>query len=166
MQDTGTLGFVDLLIESNPPRNCFTVLEIKNMQIDYVDLRGSPTYKAAQLVAMSLTEILKLGLTSKFHPPTVEEWLEGEDEDGDIGDQLREYVKGPTVKAKKKVRAYMVVIIGSRHILIREMDRKGEWTGDWRLVGKEQEAPPKKTPAKKPPAKKAPAPVKKTRAPA
>ena len=138
MQDTGTLGFVDLLIESNPPRNCFTVLEIKNMQIDYVDLRGSPRYKAAQLVAMSLTEILKLGLTSNFHPPTVEEWLEGDK----IRKQLYSYVAGPTVEAKEKVHAYMVVIIGSRHILIREMDGEGEWTGDWKLVGKEQEAPP------------------------
>ena len=37
----------------------------------------------------------------------------------------------------ERFRAYAAVIIGSRHILIREMDHKGEWTGGWRLIQKE-----------------------------
>jgi len=124
-----------LLIESNPPRNCFTVLEIKNIQIDYLVLKGTRTDKAKQLVAMSLAQILKLGLKSENHPPSMEKWLEGDV----ICKQLRSYVTSATVRAKEKVRAYMVVIIGSRHILIREMDGEGEWTGDWKLVGREQD---------------------------
>jgi len=146
-------GFIDLLIESN---NYCTVLEMKNLQTDYVVLDGDCEDKAKQLVDMSLTQILKLKVESDFHPPTVEEWLEGDK----IRKQLYSYVAGPTVEAKEKVRAYMVVIIGSRHILIREMDRKGKWTGDWKLVQRVLDAQPKEIPAKKPPAKKTRAPAK------
>ena len=151
-----------MLIESN---NCYTVLEMKNVQIDYVVLKGDREDKAKQLVDMSLTQILKLGVKGGFHgSTTIEDWLEGDK----IREQLCSYVTSPTVKAKEKVRAYMVVIIGSRHILIREMDGEGKWTGDWKLVrrvldkegGFEVKAPPKKTPAKKPPAEKARAPAK------
>jgi len=160
-EDTGQVGFVDLLIESNPPRNCFTVLEIKNMQIDYLVLKGTRTDKAKQLVALSLTQILKLGLKSENHPPTVEKWLEGDV----IRKQLRSYVTSATVRAKEKVRVYMVVIIGSRHILIREMDGEGEWTGDWKLVGGSRTRRRSGSPAEvdsrqKPPTKKARAPAK------
>ena len=133
-EDTGQVGFVDLLIESNPPRNRFTVLELKNVQIDYLDLRGKCIDKAKQLVDMSLTQILKLGVKGNFHGNTnIEDWLEGDK----IREQLCAYVSSPTVRAKAKVRAYMVVIIGSRHILTREMDGEGKWDGGWKLVGSE-----------------------------
>jgi len=144
-----TYGFVDLLIESNPPRIYFTVLEVKNMQIDYLVLRGSRTGKGEAAFCHVFDANPQAWVESEYHPPTMEKWLEGDV----IRKQLRSYV---TVRAKEKVRAYMVVIIGSRHILIREVDGEGEWTGNWKFVGgedmeddfEEVEAPSKKTPAK------------------
>jgi len=120
----------DLLIES---KHGYTVVEFKNLQINYLVLKGgSRTNKAKRLVAMSLTQILELRINSKHHPRGMEEWLEGE-----VRQQLRSYVTGAAVRANganKTFRAYAVVIIGARHILIRDMDREGEWIGDWRLT--------------------------------
>ena len=176
--NTGKDGFIDLLIESN---NYCTVLEMKALQLKDVVLKGKLEDKAKQLVDMSLTQILKLGLKRGSLRTTVEEWL-GRDK---IREQLFSYVTSPTVEeAKEKVRAYMVVIIGSRHILIREMDRAGEWISDWKLVGRvldkegfeevEAEASDEESPGvseeprapAKAPAKKPRAPAKKPRAPA
>ena len=64
MQVSGGDGLVDLLITSNSPNGCYTVLEFKNKQIDYLALEGSSrTDKAEQLVAMSLPQILNLQIT-------------------------------------------------------------------------------------------------------
>jgi len=138
MQGNGQRGLVDFLVESDPPNRRYTMIEFKNIQIDYLDLRGdSRADKAEQLVAMSWPQILKLRIIrSNYHPNTIEEWLEGQ-----IHEQLRSYVTSPTVRAEsigKNFRAYAVVIIGSRHILIREMDNNGEWKGDSRLVGRDE----------------------------
>ena len=127
-ENTGKDGFIDLLIESN---NYCTVLEMKALQLKDVVLKGKLEDKAKQLVDMSLTQILELGLMRGSDRTTVEKWLERDK----IREQLFSYVTSPIVEAKEKVRAYMVVIIGSRHILIREMDGEGGWAGDWKLVG-------------------------------
>ena len=133
MQVTGGNGLVDLLITSNSPNRCYTVLKFKNKQIDFLALgSGSRTNKAEQLVAMSLPQILKLRITGLHNLGTIEEWIEG-----DIHQQLRSYVTGATVQAGRAgmtFRAYAVVIIGSRHIIIREMDSEGEWIGGSRLI--------------------------------
>jgi hypothetical protein len=130
MQGSGQPGLVDLLIESD---EYYTVVEFKNIPIEFLDLNGnSHTDKAEQLVAMTLPQILKLAIKSKFRAGTIKKWLEK-----DIYQQLRSYVTGATVRsggADKIFRAYAVVIIGSRHILIREMNRSGEWTGEGQLI--------------------------------
>jgi hypothetical protein len=52
MQGSGQPGLVDLLIESD---ECYTVVEFKNIQIDFLILESnSRTDKAEQLVAMTL----------------------------------------------------------------------------------------------------------------
>jgi hypothetical protein len=35
----------------------------------------------------------------------------------------------------KDFRAFAVAIVGSRQILVREMDRDGEWVGEFQLAG-------------------------------
>jgi hypothetical protein len=43
---------------------------------------------------------------------------------------------GDTVQkeiADKNFRAFTVVIVGSRQILVREMDRRGNWVSDFQL---------------------------------
>jgi len=101
------------------------LVEFKNIPIRFLGLNGnSRTDKAEQLVAMTLPQILKLPINSEFHAGTIKKWLER-----DIYQQLRSYVTGAAVRScgvDKIFRAYAVVIIGSRHILICEMNRSGE----------------------------------------
>jgi hypothetical protein len=37
----------------------------------------------------------------------------------------------------KNFRAFVVVIVGSRQILVREMNGRGEWVKEFRLAGSE-----------------------------
>ena len=53
--------------------------------------------------------------------------------------QLRDYVTGPTVKQlleerDLELRAHLVIIVGSRHILLWDMDKKGTLATQPRLV--------------------------------
>jgi hypothetical protein len=54
--------------------------------------------------------------------------------------QLQSYIGRPTVQkeiAEKNFRAFAVVIIGSRQILAREMERIGNWVNDFKLAKNE-----------------------------
>jgi len=130
MQGSGQPGLVDLLIESD---EYYTVVEFKNIPIEFLDLNGnSRTEKAEQLVAMTLPQILKLAIKSKFRAGTIKKWLER-----DIYQQLRSYVTGAAMRsggADKICRAYAVVIIGLCHIPIREMNCAGDWAGEGQLI--------------------------------
>jgi len=58
---------------------------------------------------------------------------------GNAAGQLREYVTGPTVKQlleerSLELRAHLVIIVGSRHILLWDMDKKGTLAAEPRLV--------------------------------
>ena len=91
---------------------------------------------------MTLTEILELKFKGdKFRSGTIQNWVHGitgESEDsGSVREQLRSYIMGRTVQeeiADKNFRAFAVVIIGSRQILMREMGRDGEWVGEFQLA--------------------------------
>jgi hypothetical protein len=53
--------------------------------------------------------------------------------------QLREYVTGPTVKQlleerSLELRAHLVIIVGSRHILLWNIDKMGNLAAEPRLV--------------------------------
>jgi hypothetical protein len=94
--------------------------------------------KAEQLEAMGLHKILQLNFDCKFRSGTIGNWIDGNDPQSEsVREQLRSYVKGPTVQeeiADKNFRAFVVVIVGSRHILVREMDRHGNWVSEFQLA--------------------------------
>ena len=52
-------------------------------------------------------------------------------------EQLQSYIMGPTVQneiADKNFRALVAVIVGSRQILVREMERRGNWVSEFQLA--------------------------------
>ena len=147
MQWSDKKGYVDLLIEGCN-KDIYTVLEFKVAQIDCLELTGkSADERAERLKGMPLEEILRLRFneSDKFRPgKTIHDLVDGKaDENGKgkesqvVREQLQSYIKGCTVQkeiAGKNFRAFAVVIIGSRQILMREMDRNGEWVGEYELA--------------------------------
>lgn len=137
---TNNIGFVDLLITDN--ENLYTVIEFKNIQIRYLGLTGEEDInKAEQLKAMGLNKVLGLKFSGdQFRSGTIRNWIDGKRKDsisGSVRKQLQSYIKGSTVQkeiADKNFRAFAVVIVGSRKILVREMDRDGNWVGDFKLA--------------------------------
>ena len=91
---------------------------------------------------MTLTEILELKFKGdKFRSGTIQNWFDGitdkSEDSGSVREQLQFYIMGRTVQeeiADKNFRAFGVVIIGSRQILMREMGRDGEWVGEFQLA--------------------------------
>jgi hypothetical protein len=114
--------------------------------------------KAKELEAMGLDEILKLKFKGcKYRSGSIRNWIDGKGnspKSGSVRKQLQSYVMGqtvqkeilivreeiptvqeeiPTVQEKiyKNFRAFVVVIVGSRQILVREMDRHGNWVNEF-----------------------------------
>jgi hypothetical protein len=101
--------------------------------------RGNLIDKAKRLEAMGLDEILELEFEGdKFRSGTIGNWIDGNDPNsGIVREQLRSYIRGSTVQkeiADKNFRAFVVVIVGSRQILVREMDRHGNWVNEFQLA--------------------------------
>src|SRR5206468_443822 len=92
--------------------------------------------KAATLCNYKLPEILQLRFSTndQFHRGTIESWVMEND-----GPQLRNYIKSATVqqlvkKGSLELRAQLVIIVGSRHILLWDMDKEGNLAAEPRLV--------------------------------
>jgi hypothetical protein len=88
---------------------------------------------------MGLHEILELNFERcKFRSGTIGNWIDGENGNaGIVREQLRSYIRGSTVQeeiADKNFRAFVVVIVGSRQILVREMDKHGNWVNEFQLA--------------------------------
>jgi len=90
---------------------------------------------------MKLNEILGLKFKGdKFRTGTIRNWIDGKGsgaKSGEVRKQLHSYIMGPTVQkeiADKNFRAFAAVIVGSRQILVREMDRHGNWVNKFRLA--------------------------------
>jgi hypothetical protein len=103
--------------------------------------RGNYIDKAKQLEAMRLDEILELEFKGDKHRSgTIRNWIEGTCDDpnsGSVRKQLQSYIMGPTVQneiAGKNFRALVAVIVGSRQILVREMDMRGNWVSEFQLA--------------------------------
>ena len=104
---------------------------------------GRDIDKADKLKAMGLRKILELNFKGdKYRSGTIRNWIDGkkassnDETSGSVREQLRSYVLGPTVPkeiASKNFRAFAVVIVGSRQILVREMDRRGDWVDEFQL---------------------------------
>ena len=117
-------------------------MEFKNIQIPYLGLNGKKNIdKAIQLEAMELNEILGLKFKGdKFRSGTIQNWIDGRHyskKSGEVRKQLQSYILGPVVQkeiADKNFRAFVVVIVGSRQILVREMDRDGYWVDEFKLA--------------------------------
>ena len=79
---------------------------------------------------------LKFGKNDKFHTgQKIKQWIENE-----VAPQLKDYVTSKEVKEKLKeggflLKAYLVVVVGSRHILLWDMDHDGELAEMPSLVG-------------------------------
>jgi hypothetical protein len=103
--------------------------------------------KAEQLEAMELNEILGLKFKGdKFRTGTIRNWINGRGsgpKSGNVRRQLHSYITGSTVQkeiADKDFRAFAVVVVGSRQILVREIDRRGNWVklAKWERVIRKQ----------------------------
>ncbi|KIX05796.1 uncharacterized protein Z518_03768 [Rhinocladiella mackenziei CBS 650.93] len=134
-------GFVDLRITT---KNCYTLIEFKNIQIPYLELDGEDNLdKTQRLEAMRLDQILGLKFKGdKWRTGiTIRDWIDGKCKapiSGSVRKQLQSYIAGETVQKEivgKKSRAFATVIVGSRRILVREMDRHGKWVGKFQLTG-------------------------------
>jgi hypothetical protein len=93
--------------------------------------------KAATLYDYDLSDILQIKFSEndKCHRGTIQEWVVGH-----AASQLRNYIKSDKVtqlveKQGLEMRAHLVIIVGSRHILLWDMDKEGNLNDKPRLVG-------------------------------
>jgi hypothetical protein len=90
---------------------------------------------------MVLNKILRLKFKGdQYRSGTIQNWIDGRRNSrnsGSVRKQLQSYITDPTVQkeiADKNFRAFAVVIVGSRQILVREMDRHGNWVSWFELA--------------------------------
>jgi hypothetical protein len=102
---------------------------------------GEDIDKAKQLEAMGLKQILGLKFKGdQNRSGTIRNFIDGNQKSlksGLVRKQLQSYVTSSTVQkeiADKNFRAFAVVIVGSRQILMREMDRHGKWVAGFQLA--------------------------------
>jgi hypothetical protein len=94
--------------------------------------------KASILSTYTLEKVLdlKFGKNDKFYTgQTIKQWIEDE-----AAPQLKDYVTSEEVKEKLKeggflLKAHLVVVVGSRHVLLWDMDHDGELAETPSLVG-------------------------------
>lgn len=140
---SGGAGRADLIL---PLRRHLIVSEWKVAQIDFLDIpvpnvqRPNRTEKASTLSEYTLPQVLQLkyGNWDKCHPSwTMQMLMEKE-----ALPQLKDYIQSNEVVEKLKgrellLRAFVVLIVGSRHILVQEMGSNGELIGMAELLVEE-----------------------------
>jgi hypothetical protein len=106
-----------------------------------LELRGrDDVEKAQQLDAMGLDEILELTFKDDIHRSgTIRNWIDGDYDPNSerVRERLQSYIVSPTVQNEivdKNFRAVIAVIVGLRQILVREMDRYGNWVSGFRFA--------------------------------
>jgi hypothetical protein len=111
-----------------------------------LELRGRDDVdKARQLDAMGLDEILELTFKGDIHRSgTIRNWIDGDYDPNSerVRERLQSYIVSPTVQNEivdKNFRAVIAVIVGLRQILVREMDRYGNWVSGFRFAHSIQE---------------------------
>ncbi|RPB00451.1 hypothetical protein L873DRAFT_816160 [Choiromyces venosus 120613-1] len=121
-------GQVDLLIASP---DHWVVIEWKTIQIEFLDVGDSLTWgkKAEAISKLGVNGILKLKFNrwEKFRKGTIGSWIRN-----DVRAQLKSYVQSPEIRElaqNRKFRAHLVLVVGSRKILVWEMDTNGDWIG-------------------------------------
>jgi hypothetical protein len=91
--------------------------------------------KAAMLYDYKLSQILEIEFApyDQHHQGTIQQWAIA------TASQLKDYIRSPQVtqrvlNAGLKMRAHLVIIVGSRHILLWDMDKDGKLVDEPRLV--------------------------------
>ncbi|KAL0640096.1 hypothetical protein Q9L58_000924 [Maublancomyces gigas] len=127
------LGRVDLLVEL--PHH-FILMEWKAVNIDFLDFGKSRgrELKAKTLSGLYVDEVLGLKFNEReqHRKGTIEEWIREK-----VTPQLQSYVASVEAKEQcgdRKFHAHLVLVVGSRHILVWDMDKKGNWIGEPVLV--------------------------------
>ena len=127
------------------------ITEWKVVQIDFLDIKLSRLSKgvsktsvrdrrgakASVLSKYTIEQIQNLKFTKndKFRSgKNLKQWIEDE------ASKLKDYITSAEVKGKLKdegllLRAHMVVVIGSRHILVWDMNDDGELVDSPHLIG-------------------------------
>ncbi|RPA89034.1 hypothetical protein L873DRAFT_1823600 [Choiromyces venosus 120613-1] len=124
----GGPGLVDLVITS--PGHC-VVTEWKTIKIDFLDLGDSLSLdeKAEALSKLGISGVLELKFHKweKYKKGTIRDWIEK-----DVTAQFKSYVLSPEIRelaGSREFHAHLVLVVGSRKILVWEMDEKGDWIG-------------------------------------
>ncbi|KAG0196040.1 hypothetical protein BGX28_000212 [Mortierella sp. GBA30] len=129
---SGTPGRIDMLV-SVPLREQLFVLEWQSIQIDYIQIGSGTQLERANVLAgvRNTAEILNLKFRNdKFRSgQTIKEWILSGPKVGKVlspQQQLREYAQSPEIERWKKdgyaITPVLVVVIGSRHILLWNLD--------------------------------------------
>lgn len=133
IQPNKKLGRVDLLVEL--PRH-FILMEWKVVNIDFLDVGKSRDreLKAKALSELYVDEVLGLEFNKReqHRKGTIEEWIRKK-----VTPQLQSYVTSVEVKEQRgdrKFHAHLILVVGSRHILVWDMDEKGNSMGEPVLV--------------------------------
>ncbi|KIX01367.1 uncharacterized protein Z518_09092 [Rhinocladiella mackenziei CBS 650.93] len=130
----GTNGRIDLLVQV-PGR--LIVTEWKFYRINYLNVTGCDSIaKAKELRQYKLNRILALEFMhwDKHHHGTTKSQVTEKD-----GPQLRGYIKSADVRRRVneeslELQAHLVIVVGSRHILLWDMDKDGNLAAEPRLV--------------------------------
>jgi hypothetical protein len=121
------------MLVSVPLRKQLFVLEWRSIQIDYIKIGSGSQLQRANVLAdvRNATEVLDLKFRNdKFRAgQTIKEWILSGPKGGkerSPQQQLREYVHSPEIESWKKdgysITPVLVVVIGSRHILLWNLD--------------------------------------------
>ncbi|KAG0124862.1 hypothetical protein HOY82DRAFT_543474 [Tuber indicum] len=112
------------------PGHC-VVTEWKTVGIDFLDLGDSLDLdeKAEALSKLGVNEILELRFhkREKYKKGSIRDWIEK-----DVAAKLKSYVLSPEIRelvGSSELHAHLVLVIGSRKILVWEMDGEGDWIG-------------------------------------
>ena len=140
---SGGAGRADLIL---PLHDRLIVSEWKVAQIDFLDIpvpyvqKPGRSEKASTLSEYTLPQVLQLKYVhrDKYHPGWTMQMLM----DKEAAPQLKDYIQSNEVAEKLKggkllLRAFVVLIVGSRHILAQEMGSNGELIGMAELLVKE-----------------------------
>ncbi|KAN0079155.1 putative AAA-ATPase domain containing protein [Elaphomyces granulatus] len=126
---------IDLVIGQQSSKHMRVVTEWKCLQIDYLNIPRTETVqtdhvrlqKAKTLSDMTIDEVLDIKFAShdKYHPrgKSIKDWIEGKERVRSAespAEQLACYLGG--LLGDEGIRAYLIVVVGSRRVLVWEMD--------------------------------------------
>lgn len=112
--------------------NFLIVMEFKVIQIDFLAIGKTSERipKAKALQELEVDQVLNLefaNMDKHRRGMNIREWIEK-----DVRGQLKGYVASPEVQARlgeRQLLAHLVLIVGSRQIVIWDIDENGAWVG-------------------------------------